>query len=142
MVDEGKEIGPGPGRTRMKNAKVLELVRRELERLDPALEGNETDDDYRTGVAFPVSTGVRKTGASSILSALVEIRILRGVATYQVRNMVGTLRLVGEARWPPEQVRTALEARDRRAAGPTAPPDGLTLVSVHYARDPFSPGRR
>lgn len=65
----------------------------------------------------------------------------RSFLHHQVRNMVGTLRLVGEARWPPEQVRTALEARDRRAAGPTAPPDGLTLVSVHYAQDPFSSGR-
>lgn len=65
----------------------------------------------------------------------------RSFLHHQVRNMVGTLRLVGEARWLPEQVRTALEARDRRAAGPTAPPDGLTLASVHYTQDPFSPGR-
>ncbi len=48
-------------------------------------------DDYRTSVSFPVSTGVRTTGASSVLSALVEIRILRGVATYQVRNIAGSL---------------------------------------------------
>ena len=67
--------------------------------------------------------------------------VARSFLHHQVRNMVGTLRLVGEARWTPEQVRTALEARDRRAAGPTAPPDGLTLVSVHYPQDPFSPGR-
>ena len=65
----------------------------------------------------------------------------RSFLHHQVRNMVGTLRLVGEARWRPEQIRTALEARDRRAAGPTAPPDGLTLLTVDYAQDPFSPGR-
>jgi len=47
-------------------------------------------DDYRSSVAFPVATGVRLTNASGILSALVEIRILRGVATYQVRNIVGS----------------------------------------------------
>ncbi len=54
--------------------------------------------------------------------------------------MVGTLKLVGEGRWRPAQVRAALEARDRRAAGPTAPPEGLTLLGVRYARDPFDGG--
>ncbi len=63
----------------------------------------------------------------------------RSFLHHQVRNMVGTLKLVGEGRWRPGQVRTALEARDRRAAGPTAPPEGLTLVGVRYARDPFTP---
>jgi len=61
----------------------------------------------------------------------------RSFLHHQVRNMVGTLKLVGEGRWPAAQVRTALEARDRRAAGPTAPPDGLTLVNVSYAQDLF-----
>jgi len=61
----------------------------------------------------------------------------RSFLHHQVRNMVGTLKLVGEGRWPAAQVRAALEARDRRAAGPTAPPDGLTLVNVSYAQDPF-----
>ncbi|HEY0205223.1 MAG TPA: tRNA pseudouridine(38-40) synthase TruA [Acetobacteraceae bacterium] len=56
---------------------------------------------------------------------------------HQVRNMVGTLKLVGEGRWRPEQVAEALAARDRRAAGPTAPPGGLTLVRVEYPADPF-----
>lgn len=66
----------------------------------------------------------------------------RSFLHHQVRNMVGTLKLVGEGRWPPEQVATALAARDRRAAGPTAPPDGLTLVSVRYAKDPFNSDER
>ncbi len=56
---------------------------------------------------------------------------------HQVRNMVGTLKLVGEGRWRPAQVAAALAARDRRAAGPTAPPGGLTLVRVAYPADPF-----
>lgn len=46
--------------------------------------------DYRTAVSFPVRDGVRRASASNVLSALVEIRILRGVATYQVRNILGT----------------------------------------------------
>lgn len=45
--------------------------------------------DYRTAVSFPVSGGVRQTNASGILSVLVEIRILRGVITYQGRNIIG-----------------------------------------------------
>ncbi|MEO5902589.1 MAG: hypothetical protein ABIQ55_01105 [Gemmatimonadaceae bacterium] len=45
--------------------------------------------DYRSTVSFPVAGGVRKTNSSGIFSALVEIRILRGVVTYQVRNIVG-----------------------------------------------------
>ncbi len=64
----------------------------------------------------------------------------RSFLHHQVRNMVGTLKLVGEGRWRPAQVRAALEARDRRAAGPTAPPEGLTLLAVRYARDPFDAG--
>ena len=60
----------------------------------------------------------------------------------QVRSLVGTLERVGAGRWPPERVREALEARDRAACGPVAPPDGLTLVGVGYAPDPFVAGGR
>ncbi len=56
----------------------------------------------------------------------------RSFLHHQVRNMVGTLKLVGEGRWAPDDVATALEARDRRAGGPTAPAAGLYLVGVTY----------
>jgi tRNA pseudouridine38-40 synthase len=56
----------------------------------------------------------------------------RSFLHHQVRNMVGTLKLVGEGKWAPEDVRRALEARDRSAAGPTAPACGLYLVEVLY----------
>jgi tRNA pseudouridine38-40 synthase len=62
----------------------------------------------------------------------------RSFLHHQVRNFAGTLKLVGEGRWPIERVTTALEARNRAAAGPTAPPDGLTLVRVGYPDNPFS----
>ena len=61
----------------------------------------------------------------------------RSFLHHQVRNMAGTLALVGAGRWPPERVGEALEAKDRSAAGPTAPPEGLCLVEVSYAEDPF-----
>ncbi len=51
---------------------------------------------------------------------------------HQVRNMVGTLMLVGAGRWCAADVADALAARDRAAAGPTAPADGLYLVAVGY----------
>jgi tRNA pseudouridine38-40 synthase len=49
-----------------------------------------------------------------------------------VRNIVGTLIEVGRGRWGPEQVDRILATCDRKDAGPTAPPDGLTLLCVHY----------
>jgi tRNA pseudouridine38-40 synthase len=51
---------------------------------------------------------------------------------HQVRNMVGTLKLVGEGKWTQADVAAALAARDRSAAGPTAPPEGLYLTEVWY----------
>ncbi|MBV9812716.1 MAG: tRNA pseudouridine(38-40) synthase TruA [Acetobacteraceae bacterium] len=62
----------------------------------------------------------------------------RSFLHHQVRNMVGTLRLVGDGSWPGGRVAAALAARDRAAAGPTAPPDGLCLTSVRYDPDPFT----
>ncbi len=56
----------------------------------------------------------------------------RSFLHHQVRNMAGTLKLVGLGRWQPEDVARALAARDRRAGGPTAPAAGLTLVEIRY----------
>ena len=55
----------------------------------------------------------------------------------QVRSFVGTLERVGSGHWQPEQVKTALEARDRTACGPVCPPQGLYLAAVTYPDDPF-----
>lgn len=57
----------------------------------------------------------------------------RSFLHHQVRNMVGTLRLVGEGKWTPADVRRALEAKSRSAGGPTCPPDGLYLTGVKYS---------
>lgn len=50
----------------------------------------------------------------------------------QIRSFAGTLALVGEGKWQPADVGDALAARDRRACGPIAPPDGLYLTRVDY----------
>jgi tRNA pseudouridine38-40 synthase len=49
-----------------------------------------------------------------------------------VRNLVGTFLLVGKGSIAPLDIPAILSARDRRAAGPTAPPEGLYLVEVEY----------
>ena len=50
----------------------------------------------------------------------------------QVRSMVGSLKLVGEGKWTAGDLRKALEACDRTACGPVAPPHGLYLTRVDY----------
>ena len=52
-----------------------------------------------------------------------------------VRIMVGSLVEVGRHNRPATWVEQALELRDRRAAGPTAPPTGLVLRDVCYPKD-------
>ena len=64
-----------------------------------------------------------------------------GFLHQMVRSVVGTLVAVGEGRMDPEAMPAILAARDRAAAGPVAPPDGLTLVSVTYGPHPGT-GRR
>ncbi|MCB1021243.1 MAG: tRNA pseudouridine(38-40) synthase TruA [Bryobacterales bacterium] len=49
-----------------------------------------------------------------------------------VRNIVGVLIEIGRGSWGPEDVERILAARDRRAAGPTAPAPGLFLLDVEY----------
>ena len=56
----------------------------------------------------------------------------RSFLHHQVRNIVGTLALVGAGKWTEDHVATALAAKDRSAAGPTAPPEGLYLTGVTY----------
>jgi tRNA pseudouridine38-40 synthase len=70
---------------------------------------------------------LRRTGEEIHIEARA-----RSFLHHQVRNIAGTLKLVGLGRWQPDDVARALAARDRRAGGPTAPADGLYLVEVRY----------
>jgi len=56
----------------------------------------------------------------------------RSFLHHQVRNMVGSLKWVGEGRWSAADLRAALEACDRARGGPTAPAEGLCLTDVAY----------
>ncbi len=51
---------------------------------------------------------------------------------HQVRNMVGTLKMVGDGHLKPEDIKTILEAKSRAKAGPTAPACGLYFYKVEY----------
>ena len=51
---------------------------------------------------------------------------------YMVRNIIGTLVEAGRGKIKSQGVKQILQSRDRRLAGPTAPPQGLCLVEVKY----------
>jgi tRNA pseudouridine38-40 synthase len=78
---------------------------------------------------------VKTLDALEVSRAGEEIHIearARSFLHHQVRNMAGTLKLVGLGQWSPDDVARALDAKDRRAGGPTAPAAGLYLVAVTY----------
>ena len=65
---------------------------------------------------------------------LIECRLwARSFLHHQVRNIVGTLKTVGEGKAPIGHVREVLAARDRGVAGQTAPAEGLFLLAAEYA---------
>ncbi|HWD71996.1 MAG TPA: tRNA pseudouridine(38-40) synthase TruA, partial [Actinomycetota bacterium] len=84
------------------------------------------------------ATPVRNVLALSVerTEDLVVIRVTANAFIQQmVRSVVGTLVKVGEGDHPPGWVAEVLEARDRAAAGPVAPPHGLFLVEVDYPEE-------
>jgi tRNA pseudouridine38-40 synthase len=56
----------------------------------------------------------------------------RSFLHHQVRSMVGCLAMVGEGKWSVDDLKIALDARDRSALGFNAPPDGLYFVKADY----------
>jgi tRNA pseudouridine38-40 synthase len=79
----------------------------------------------------PVKTldaiSVARDGARIVVTASA-----RSFMHRQVRSMVGSLKLVGEGKWPVAAIAAALAARDRAACGPVAPAHGLYLARVDY----------
>ena len=82
--------------------------------------------------------------AKSPVKTIDEITILRAGAEIhchfrarsflhkQVRSIVGSLAEIGMGKWDIEDMQAALDAKDRTACGPVAPPDGLYLTQVLY----------
>jgi len=70
---------------------------------------------------------VRRSGETIEIEAAA-----RSFLHHQVRSMVGCLELVGRGKWTEEDLKAALEAKDRAALGFNAPPDGLYFVEATY----------
>ena len=95
------------------------------------------EHDFR---AFCGNPHMKKSTVRNVDTITVERRRDRVIFTFHgsgflqnmVRIMVGTLLEVGYGRMTPEDVRTILAGRDRKQAGPTAPPEGLCLMKVDY----------
>jgi tRNA pseudouridine38-40 synthase len=82
---------------------------------------------YRSHERRVIKAGVKKRGDMAYV--LVEGT---GFLRYMVRNIVGTLVLVGSGRLSIDDFRTILESRNRDKAGPTAPAKGLFLREIKY----------
>ena len=95
------------------------------------------EHDFR---AFCGNPHMKKSTVRNVDTITVERRRDRVIFTFHgngflqnmVRIIVGTLLEVGYGRMVPEDVRTILASRDRKQAGPTAPPEGLCLMKVDY----------
>lgn len=83
-----------------------------------------------TTVRTILSINIEKQGKEILISVCGT-----GFLYNMVRIIVGTLMEVGRGSYPPEHVREILEAKDRQAAGPTAPACGLTLVNYTFASE-------
>jgi tRNA pseudouridine38-40 synthase len=67
---------------------------------------------------------------------IVEMTIgATGFLKHMVRNVVGTLSPIGLGKYPPQSILDVLNAKDRAAAGPTAPPEGLVFTRVDYPNE-------
>lgn len=86
-------------------------------------------------VRTDVENTIRTITALDILQNRNEITIRitgNGFLYNMVRIIVGTLIRVGRGFYGPEKVKEILEAKDRKAAGVTAPAHGLVLKEIHY----------
>jgi tRNA pseudouridine38-40 synthase len=62
----------------------------------------------------------------------------RSFLHHQVRSMVGCLGLVGMGQWSPDDMKAALNARDRSALGLNAPAEGLYFAEAVYPETPLA----
>jgi tRNA pseudouridine38-40 synthase len=85
------------------------------------------DEFYRNHVREVLRAGVKRRGA--YIYIFIEAT---GFLRYMVRNIVGTLVLVGSNKISEDEFVTILDSRDRVNAGPTAPPQGLFLRRIKY----------
>src|SRR5438445_12582404 len=107
----------------------------------PALVG-EHDFSALRAANCPARTTVRKIHKLEILQDGAQIDFIIEATAFlkhMVRNIVGTLVEIGHQRRAPGSLPALLEGRDRKRAGPTAPPHGLVLDEVFYLPGSVSP---
>ena len=90
--------------------------------------GSDIDDTVRTLHEARLDEALAEGGGRRLILTLVGDGFLR----HMVRAIMGTLVEIGRGRWPVERLAEVVAGADRAQAGPTAPPQGLFLVSVRY----------
>ncbi len=98
------------------------------------LVGNHDFTSFRA-TKCQANSPIRTLNQLTVARVGYEIHIraeARSFLHHQMRNITGTLALVGTGKWKPDDLQKALGARDRSASGPTAPAYGLYLVGVDY----------
>jgi tRNA pseudouridine38-40 synthase len=101
-----------------------------------ALVGNHDFTTFRAAEC-QANSPVKTLDVLEVSRAGEEVRVeasARSFLHHQVRSMVGSLAQVGDGKWSVADLKHVLDARDRSACGPVAPPDGLYLVRVDYAK--------
>ena len=132
VIDTAPILSPLLARYALHEAEPLDLAA--MQPAAPLLLG---EHDFRAFMAANTSikTTVRTVSCSEVgclngrLWYLIEGS---GFLRHMVRNIVGTLLMVGRGEWEPARVAEILLSRDRTQAGPTAPAAGLYMVSVKY----------
>lgn len=94
-----------------------------------ASSGSEEDDSERDMVRILYSSEIVREPSREEIAYLVRGR---SFLRYMVRKIVGTLIEVGKGRLAPADIAQLFDAHDRSRSGPTAPPEGLYLVSLEY----------
>lgn len=127
-----------PGRPALKRGKVWHVRRPlDVEAMNAGAAHLIGHHDFTTfrDLACQSASPVKSLDVARVERVGEEVRLVfeaRSFLHRQVRSMTGTLVEVGLGRWSPDDVKTALEARDRAACGPVAPSDGLYLTGVDY----------
>jgi tRNA pseudouridine38-40 synthase len=110
-----------------------------MDRAAKLLLGNHDFSSFRAAACqakSPVKTldelDVTREGEHVVVHAKA-----RSFLHHQVRNMVGSLRMVGDGSWAESKIGEVLAAKDRAMAGAMAPAEGLYLMSVGYGREVF-----
>lgn len=85
------------------------------------------DESYRNPVREVLRARLAKR--RNVIYFVIEAN---GFLRYMVRNIVGTLMLVGQGKATPDEFASILESRERERAGPTVPPQGLFLKEIKY----------